>query len=42
MAGTPSYVLADHFGKPLDVFERFPKERAFIAPPDGMGKREIK
>jgi len=27
MAGTPSYVLADHFGKPLDVFERFPKER---------------
>jgi oxalate decarboxylase len=42
MAGTPSYVLADHFGKPQDVFERFPKARAFIAPPDGMGQREIK
>jgi len=42
IAGTPSYVLADHFGKPQDVFERFPKARAFIAPPDGMGQREIK
>ena len=42
MAGTPSYVLADHFGKPQAVFERFPKARVFIAPPDGMGQREIK
>ena len=42
MAGTPSYVLADHFGKSQDVFEQFPKARAFIAPPDGMGQREIK
>jgi oxalate decarboxylase len=42
MAGTPSYVLADHFGKSDDVFEQFPKARAFIAPPDGMGQREIK
>jgi oxalate decarboxylase len=42
IAGTPSYVLADHFGKPEDVFARFPKKRAFIAPPDGMGAREIK
>src|SRR5580693_7447624 len=42
MAGTPSYVLADHFGKSDDVFEQFPKTRAFIAPPDGMGQREIK
>jgi oxalate decarboxylase len=41
MAGTPSYVLADHFGK-SGVFEQFPKARAFIAPPDGMGQREIK
>ena len=42
IASNPSYVLADHFGKPHDVFEQFPKERAFIAPPDGMGQREIK
>jgi oxalate decarboxylase len=42
VAGTPAYVLADHFGKPQARFERFPKERAFIAPPDGHGHREIK
>jgi oxalate decarboxylase len=33
-AATPTYLLADHFGKPEDVFARFPKERAFISPPD--------
>ena len=42
IAGTPAYVLADHFGKPEAVFERFPKGRAFISPPDGQGQREIK
>ena len=25
IAGTPTYVLADHFGKSEDVFEQFPK-----------------
>lgn len=42
LAGTPSYVLADHFGKPQELFEKLPKERVFIAPPDGQGQREIK
>ena len=42
IAGTPPYLLADHFGKPEAVFENFPKGRAFIAPPDGQGQREIK
>lgn len=41
VAGTPAYLLADHFGKPETFFERFPKERAFITPPDGQGRREI-
>ena len=41
VAGTPAYVLADHFGKPVEVCEKFPKGRAFIAPPDGQGQREI-
>jgi hypothetical protein len=34
-------LLADHFRKPQAVFEAFPKERAFISPPDGQGRREI-
>jgi hypothetical protein len=43
MAGTPSYVLADHFGKPLDVFERFPKERASsLRPTEWAGARSSK
>ena len=42
IAGTPTYVLADHFGKAQAVFEKFPKERAFISPPDGQGQREVK
>jgi oxalate decarboxylase len=41
IAGTPPYVLADHFGKSEALFEKFPKERVFIAPPDGRGQREI-
>ena len=42
LAGIPPYLLADHFGKPKEFFEQFPKTRAFICPPDGSGKREIK
>ena len=42
IAGTPIDVLADHFGKPQELFEKLPKERVFIAPPDGQGQREIK
>jgi hypothetical protein len=42
IAGVPPYLLADHFGQPKEVFETFPKQRAFIAPPDGTGQREIK
>jgi len=42
IASNPAYLLADHFGKPAAVFEKFPKGRAFISPPDGQGHREIK
>ena len=31
LAGNPSYLLADHFGKPQALFDKFPKERVFIA-----------
>jgi oxalate decarboxylase len=41
IASNPGYLLGDHFGKPAAVFENFPKERAFISPPDGQGNREI-
>ena len=41
IASNPSYLLADHFGKPPAVFEKFPKRRAFISPPDESGHREI-
>jgi oxalate decarboxylase len=41
LCGVPPYLLADHFGKPQEVFEAFPHARAFISPPDGLGKREI-
>ena len=41
IASNPAYLLGDHFGKPPAVFETFPKERAFISPPDGRGSREI-
>jgi oxalate decarboxylase len=42
VAGTPAYLLADHFGKPQAAFQQFPTERAFIAPPDGSGNRDIR
>jgi oxalate decarboxylase len=41
IAGNPGYLLADHFGIPESVFARFPKEDAFISPPDGQGAGEI-
>ena len=44
IAGNPTCLLADHFGKPVVFFEKFPHERVFIAPtgaPVG-GNREIK
>ena len=40
--GNPAYLLADHFGISESVLAKFPKERVFIAPPDGQGQREIK
>jgi oxalate decarboxylase len=42
IAGVPASLLAGHFGKPQALFGQFPKERVFIAPPDGQGQREIK
>jgi oxalate decarboxylase len=42
LAGVPAHLLADHFGLPNDLLDKFPHARAFIAPPDGSGKREIK
>jgi oxalate decarboxylase len=42
MASSPSYLLADHFGKPQTIFDEFPKGRAFVALPDGQGQREVK
>lgn len=42
IVGNPAYLLADHFGISESVLAKFPKERVFIAPPDGQGQREIK
>jgi oxalate decarboxylase len=42
LAAVPPYLLADHFGKPKEAFEAFPRQRAFICPPDGLGRREVK
>jgi oxalate decarboxylase len=32
IAGNPAYLLADHFGKPVEFFNRFPQRDVFIAP----------
>jgi oxalate decarboxylase len=32
IAGNPAYLLADHFGKPPEFFEQFPRADVFIAP----------
>jgi len=42
VSGTPTYLLANHFGKPQAVFEQFPKGRSFISPPDGQGQLKLK
>jgi oxalate decarboxylase len=44
IAGNPVDVLATNFGRPASLFERFPRDRVFIAPTEtpGHGTREIK
>ena len=42
LAGNPAYLLANHFGWPEELIARFPRERVFIAPPDGRGQRASK
>jgi oxalate decarboxylase len=44
IAGNPAEVLATNFSKPKSLFEQFPKERVFIAPPGPPlhNNREIK
>jgi oxalate decarboxylase len=42
IASNPGYLLADHFGIPESHLAGFQKERVFIAPPDGHGRREVK
>ena len=44
IAGNPVDVLATNFGKPASLFERFPRDRVFIAPTETPqhGPREIK
>ena len=44
IASNPTYLLAANFSKPEALFEKFPKERVFIAPTGTMryGDREIK
>jgi oxalate decarboxylase len=42
ISSSPSYLLANVFGKSEETFAKFPKGRAFICPPDGQGQREIK
>jgi len=43
IAGNPLDVLATNFGKPQSLFERFPRERVFIAPTETPrhGNREL-
>jgi oxalate decarboxylase len=44
IAANPTQVLATNFSKPEALFEKFPRERVFIAPTEGptSGKREIR
>lgn len=32
LASTPAYLLADHFGKPPEFFDKFPKKAVFLGP----------
>jgi oxalate decarboxylase len=41
IAGNPLDVLATNFSKPESLFEKFPRERVFIAPYEGNARREI-
>ncbi len=34
LASNSSYSLADHFGKPRTLFEKFPRKQIGIAPPE--------
>ena len=38
IVGNPPDVLATNFGKPADLFEKFPREDVFITDKDGPGK----
>jgi len=38
IAGNPPDVLATNFGKPADLFEKFPRQDVFITDKDGTGK----
>jgi oxalate decarboxylase len=38
IAGNPPDVLATNFGKPADLFEKFPRKDVFISDKDGPGK----
>jgi oxalate decarboxylase len=40
IAGNPAQVLATNFGKPESLFEKFPKERVFIAPTEPRSQPE--
>ena len=44
IAGNPTDVLATNFSKPASLFEKFPRDRVFIAPTEAPphGVREIK
>jgi oxalate decarboxylase len=43
IAGNPVDVLATNFGRPASLFEKFPRDRVFIAPTESprLGAREI-
>ena len=43
IAGNPVDVLATNFSKPTSLFEKFPRDRVFIAPTEAPrhGAREI-
>jgi len=44
VAGNPTQVLATNFSKPESLFDKFPRDRVFIAPPGNpaQNEREIK
>jgi hypothetical protein len=38
ISGTPSHLLADRFGKPQALFDKVPKGRLLITPPEGKAR----